>query len=99
LSDWRCKLEEWAFVFEASKGTQVCLVLAVIVPLLLLLMGEHFIARIDFAPPFAPLSGAIQEALSHRYAEGAITIFLGFMSAGATCFKKTRRKLIAGRLR
>jgi len=97
LSNWRYKLEEWAFVFEASKRTQVCFGLAVSAPVLLLLVGNYFIARIDFAPPFEPFSGAVREALSHRYAEAAITIFLGFMSAAATCFEKDRRRLIEGR--
>jgi hypothetical protein len=99
LSNWREKLEEWAFVFEASTRTQVCCGLAVCVPVLLLLVGDHFIARIDFAPPLEPLSSAVREALTHRYAEAAITIFVGFMSAAVTCFEKDRRRLIEGRLR
>jgi hypothetical protein len=97
LSNWREKLEEWGFVLGASKRTQLCLVLGAVVPLLLLLVGDYFISRVDLAPPLGPLSGAVQEALFHRYAEGAITIFLGFMSAAATCFEKTRRRLIEGR--
>jgi len=89
----RLKLEGWASVLEASPRTQVCLILAAVCPLAFLLMGEYFTARIDFAPPFDALIGPVREAILHRYGETAIMTFLGFMSAAATNFRRTRRRL------
>jgi hypothetical protein len=96
LSDLRLKVEEWVTVLDASKRTQVCLILAVVCPFALLLVGEYFTAKIDFAPPFEALLGPVRESILHRYCEVAITTFLGFMGAAVANFRKTRRKLFEG---
>lgn len=97
LSELRIKLEEWAFVFEASGRTQVCLVLAVLSPLMFLWAGDYFTGRIEFAPPFEAMLGPVREAVFHRYGEAAIMAFLGFMGAAVKNFRKTRRRLFEGR--
>jgi hypothetical protein len=96
LRDMRFKLEEWATVLEASPRTQLCLALAAVCPLVFLLVGEYFTARIDFAPPFEAFLGPVREAILHRYGEAAIMTFLGFTGAAATNFRKTRRRLFEG---
>jgi hypothetical protein len=75
----------------------VCLILAVVSPLALLLVGEHFTEKMDFAPPFEAILGPVREAILDRYGEAAITTFLGFMGATVTSFRETRRTLLEGR--
>jgi hypothetical protein len=81
-------------VLNASKRTQLCLILAVVCPLTFLLVGEYFTAKIYFAPPFEALLDPVQESILHRYGEAAITTFLGFMGAAVANFRKTQRKLL-----
>ena len=96
MSDLRVKLEEWALVVEASPRMQLCLVLAVASPLVVLLMGEYFTARIEFAPPFEAFLAPVREAVFHRYGEAAVMAFVGFMGAAVNNFRKTRRRLFEG---
>ena len=84
-------------MLKISTKTQICLALAAIGPVLVLTVGEYLISGIEFAPPLAPLTAVVQDALSHRYIEAAVTIFLGSLGAAAACFEKCRRRIFEGR--
>jgi hypothetical protein len=92
MADWGA---EFLYVFAYSRKTQAALALAVISFLGTLLLGHFMVSGVEFHGPLAPLTGAIQDKLLHRYDGVAWFGLVSFLALAVKLYLKDRKRLLS----
>ena len=88
-------IEELVIVLASSRKTQVILLFAFVMPILIIGVGAFASHTITFAEPFAALAGPVRTAVFHRYVFAAIFAFLSALPVAARQFARARRRILS----
>jgi len=87
-------LEEILVVLAYSTRTQFVLCLSVILPIVVLILGEHFAETLAFPEPFSYLANALRPIILMRYEQAAVGLFISLVMLSAKLYFKDRKRIL-----
>ncbi|EGU4188846.1 hypothetical protein HWU03_002996 [Vibrio parahaemolyticus] len=84
---------EFLYVLSLSKRTQLALILGVVFHFVILLVGQYYIAEIEFQGAMKPLQDAMVGKLLNKYDKVALFALVSFWVLASKCYRKDRKRL------